>query len=58
VVKAQVAIGADVTAGETVLGAVRAFPAQLHQDLRQFTTDNGDHVQLVAVRVPTQISGF
>ncbi len=51
-------IGADVTAGETVLGAVRGFPPQLEQDLRQFTTDAGDHVQLVAVRVPTQVSGF
>ena len=51
-------IGADVTAGETVLGSVRRFPTSLDQDLRQFTTDDGDHVQLVAVRVPTQISGF
>ncbi len=34
------------------------LPAQLDQALRQFTTDAGDHVQLVAVRVPTQISGF
>ena len=58
VAKAQVAIGADVTAGETVLGAVRGFPPQLDQDLRKFTTDAGDHVQLVAVRVPTQVSGF
>jgi hypothetical protein len=58
VAKAQVAIGADVTAGQSVLGAVRGFPAQFDQDLRQFTTDAGDHVQLVAVRVPTQISGF
>ena len=56
--QAPVTIGADVTAGESVLGAVRRFPAGLHQDLRQFTTDSGDHVQLVAVRVPTQISGF
>ena len=58
VIRAQVTIGADVTAGETVLGAVRGFPSQLDQPLRQFTTDAGDHVQLVAVRVPTQISGF
>ncbi len=58
VVKPRVTIGSDVTAGESVLGAVRRFPAGLHQDLRQFTTDSGDHVQLVAVRVPTQISGF
>ena len=58
VAKAQVSIGADVTAGETVLGAVRGFPSALDQDLRQFTTDAGDHVQMVAVRVPTQVSGF
>jgi len=58
VVRPQVKIGAEVTAGQSVLGAVRAFPRSLHQDLRQFTTDNGDHVQLVAVREPTQISGF
>jgi hypothetical protein len=54
----RVEIGASVIAGETVLGAVRGFPPQLDQPLRQFTTDNGDHVQLVAVRVPSQISGF
>jgi outer membrane lipoprotein SlyB len=54
----QVKIGADVTAGQSVLGSVRGFPRSLRQDLRQFTTDNGDHVQLVAVREPTQISGF
>ena len=53
----QVAIGDAVTAGQTVLGAVRGFPPQLHQDLRQFTNDNGDHVQLVAEQVPTPPSG-
>jgi hypothetical protein len=40
------------------LGAVRGFPTTLDQGLRRFTTDAGDHVQLVAVRVPTQITGF
>jgi len=58
ITRPQVKIGADVTAGQSVLGSVRAFPRDLHQDLRQFTADNGDHVQLVAVREPTQISGF
>jgi hypothetical protein len=55
---AQVKIGATVSAGETALGSVRGFPATLQQQLHQFTTDAGDHVQLVAVRVPTQLSGF
>ena len=58
IAKPQVTIGADVTAGESVLGTVRGFPRELDQDLRRFTTDAGDHVQLVAVRVPTQVSGF
>ncbi len=54
---AQVSIGDSVIAGVTTLGSVRGFPPQLDQPLRQFTTDNGDHVQLVAVRVPVQLSG-
>jgi len=54
---AQVTIGDTVTAGQTVLGAVRGFPAQLDQPLRQFTTDDGDHVEMVAEPVPTQLSG-
>ncbi len=58
VTRAQVMIGANVTAGKSVLGAVRGFPTTLDQGLRRFTTDAGDHVQLVAVRVPTQITGF
>jgi murein DD-endopeptidase MepM/ murein hydrolase activator NlpD len=58
VARAQVRIGATVSAGETALGAVRGFPASLDQQLHQFTTDAGDHVQLVAIRVPTQLSGF
>jgi hypothetical protein len=52
-----VAIGETVTAGQTVLGAVRGFPAQLDQPLRQFTTDEGDHVEMVAEPVPAQLSG-
>ena len=46
-----------MTAGQTALGTVRGFPPQLHQDLRQFTNDNGDHVQLVAEQVPIPPSG-
>ena len=56
--KPEVMIGANVTAGESVLGVVRGFPTTLDQGLRRFTTDAGDHVQMVAVRVPTQITGF
>jgi len=53
----QVTIGEAVMAGETVLGSVRGFPPQLEQPLRQFTTDDGDHVELVAERVPLRPSG-
>jgi hypothetical protein len=53
----QVVIGDSVTAGQTVLGALRGFPAQLYQPLRQFTSDDGDHVEMVAEAVPTQLSG-
>ena len=56
--KVPVKIGDDLTAGETPLGVVRGFPPQFDQELRRFTTDAGDHVQLVALRVPTQLSGF
>ncbi len=58
IVAPQVKIGADVVAGESALGEVRKFPPSFDQQLRQFTTDNGDHVQLVAIRVPTRLSGF
>lgn len=53
----RVSIGDAVTAGQTVLGGVRGFPPDLHQELQQFTSDNGDHVQIVAEQVPTPISG-
>jgi len=56
--KVSVRIGDDLTAGETPLGAVRGFPSQFDQQLRHFTSDAGDHVQMVAVRVPTELSGF
>jgi murein DD-endopeptidase MepM/ murein hydrolase activator NlpD len=58
VAKASVHIGDQVKAGETPLGVVRQFPADVQQDLRQVTTDNGDHVQLMALRLPPELSGF
>ena len=36
-----------VQRGTTTLGSVRGFPAALDQALSQYTSDNGDHVQLV-----------
>jgi hypothetical protein len=57
IVRPQVKIGDEVTAGESALGEVRGFPQAFDQQLRRYTADNGDHVQLVAVRVPTQLSG-
>jgi murein DD-endopeptidase MepM/ murein hydrolase activator NlpD len=53
----RVEIGDTVTAGQTVLGAVRGFPDQLYQPLRQFTTDDGDHVEMMAEPVPTSLDG-
>jgi murein DD-endopeptidase MepM/ murein hydrolase activator NlpD len=53
-----VALGDSVKAGETRIGAVRAFPAAVTQSLKQYTTDAGDHVQLVALRVAAQMTGY
>ena len=35
-----------------------AFPPALDQGLSQYTSDNGDHVQLVVVRVTPELSGL
>ena len=51
-------IGDQVRAGETQLGYLRAFPARVKQDLKQFTSDAGDHVQIMVLHVPVSISGF
>jgi hypothetical protein len=56
--QASVGIGDQVEAGETALGRVRRFPAEVDQDLKQFTNDAGDHVQLIALRMTPQLSGF
>ena len=39
------------SAARTTLGSVRGLPAALDQALSQYTSDNGDHVQLVMLRV-------
>jgi hypothetical protein len=56
--KAHVQIGDEVTAGDTALGVVRGFPNTLDQSLRQYTSDTGDHLQLVALRVTPDIAGL
>jgi murein DD-endopeptidase MepM/ murein hydrolase activator NlpD len=54
----KVEIGQVVTRGETVLGAVRGFPAGLDQALSRYTSDAGDHVQLVMLRVTPELAGL
>ncbi len=56
--KPQVHIGDAVLRGQTTLGAVRGFPASLDQALSQYTSDAGDHLQLVVLRVDPQVAGF
>lgn len=52
----KVQIGDVVQRGTTALGVTRGFPAALQQGLSQYTSDNGDHVQLVVVRVTPELS--
>jgi hypothetical protein len=50
--------GDQVVAGETPLGQVRDFPEGVEQALRRLTSDDGDHVELMVLRVPAELSGF
>jgi hypothetical protein len=52
----KVEIGDVVQRGTTTLGSVRGFPPALDQALSQYTSDNGDHVQLVLVRVTPELA--
>ncbi len=54
----RVTIGDDVVAGQTTLGSLRGFPTTMRQDLRQYTADAGDHVQMVALRITPNLAGF
>ena len=58
VAKTSVGIGDQVEAGHTALGRVRRFPVAVEQGLKQFTNDSGDHVQMIALRMDPQLSGF
>ncbi len=49
--KPTVKIGDIVKAGKTPLGTLRGFPSGLDQALSRYTSDNGDHVQLLLLRV-------
>jgi hypothetical protein len=51
-------VGDQVAAGVTVLGRVRGFPADVQQDIKRFTNDAGDHVQLVVLRTAPDLAGF
>jgi len=50
--------GEQVVAGETLVGEVRAFAQELDQALRRFTSDNGDHVQLMVLKVASELGEF
>ena len=53
-----VKVGDTVTQGESLIGRVRAYPAAIEQELSQYTSDAGDHVQLVMLRVTPDITGL
>jgi hypothetical protein len=54
----QVALGDTVARGESILGEVRGMPATLEQALSRYTSDTGDHVQLMMLRVTPEIAGY
>ena len=56
--KPKVQIGDVVQGGTTALGVVRGFPAGLDQSLSQYTSDNGDHVQLMVLRVDQELGAL
>ncbi len=56
IAKPAVEIGDVVQRGTTTLGSVRGFPQALDQALSQYTSDNGDHVQLVMLRVTPELA--
>jgi murein DD-endopeptidase MepM/ murein hydrolase activator NlpD len=58
IAKPKVGIGEVVQRGTTILGAVRGFPASLDQSLSQYTSDNGDHVQLMMLHVTPDLAGL
>lgn len=53
-----VSVGDNVTQGETLIGRVRVYPAAIKQELSRYTSDAGDHVQFVVLRVTPDIAGL
>ncbi len=53
-----VELGDGVTQGDTLLGRVRGYPDGVAQELSHYTSDAGDHVQFVALRVNPDIAGL
>lgn len=53
-----VKVGDTVTRGESLLGRVRAYPSAIKQELSAYTSDAGDHVQFVLLRVTPDIAGL
>jgi hypothetical protein len=58
VVSSRLHVGDMVAGGVTLVGRVRGFPASLHQEIKQYTNDAGDHVQLVTLRTAPDLAGF
>lgn len=54
----KVVVGDSVGRGRTVLGEVRGFPPSLDQALSQYTSDAGDHVQLMVLRITPDLTGL
>jgi hypothetical protein len=53
-----VKVGDTVTQGESLLGRVREYPPSIEQELSKYTSDAGDHVQFVMLRVTPDIQGL
>lgn len=58
IARPKVEMGDVVQRGTAALGSVRGFPASLEQSLSQYTSDNGDHVQLVLLNVTPDLAGL
>ena len=50
--------GRSSRAARRVLGDVRGFPVGLDQALSRYTSDSGDHVQLMVLRITPELADF
>jgi hypothetical protein len=58
IARPEVALGDVVARGRSVLGEVRGLPTSLEQALSRYTSDTGDHVQLMTLRVTPDLKGY